>query len=203
MLDGGAGRFLVCAAFVPLAALVALAGLACGPSYQALYEGDVRFEHCYALEESGATMQQKSDCWADWTKRYTYGQTRDRVEYAIARYRALSRAPQAPTDEAMMQAAPGEGRGAGVAAPAPTSAFAPPPTMLEATDAGVAGVLPDYAADAGVSVVNEESAPAPPGSSCGTGCDSTWNRCRSSCTGAKCDACAATYKRCMRDCFAK
>jgi hypothetical protein len=201
MLQGGRRRFLVFAALVVFAAP---AGLACGPSYQALYEGDVRFEHCYALEESGASMKQKSDCWSDWTKRFTYGQTRDRVEYAIARYRALSRADQAPTDEAMMEGAPGEGRQTGVAAPAPTSAFAPPPTMLETTDAGVAAfLLPGYAADAGDQVVSEESAPAPPQSACGTSCDATWNRCRSSCTGAKCDACAAAYKRCMRNCFAK
>src|SRR5437868_3840856 len=92
------------------AALLVAVVAACGPSYQALYEGDARFEHCYALEEASlSSMQQRSDCWRDWMLRYTYGQTRDRVEYASARYRALSRAPQAPTDEAMMEAAPGEG----------------------------------------------------------------------------------------------
>src|SRR5260370_11911322 len=109
-----------------LVLVLAVLAVACGPSFQALYEGDARFEHCYALDGSGtAPMQQKSACWRDWTLRYTYGQTRDRVEYAAARYRALSRAPEAPTDEAMMEAAPGEGRGSFVAAPAPTSAFAP------------------------------------------------------------------------------
>jgi hypothetical protein len=75
--------------------------------------------------------------------------------------------------------------------------------MLEATDAGATvSSLPGYV-DAGDAVVNEESAPAPPASACGTSCDSTWTRCRSSCTGAKCDACVASYKRCMRNCFAK
>ena len=46
----------------------AFAGLviACGPSFQALYEGDARFEHCYALEEDGIiSMQKKADCWRD------------------------------------------------------------------------------------------------------------------------------------------
>ena len=28
--------------------------LACGPSFQAIYEGNSRFEHCYALDESPA-----------------------------------------------------------------------------------------------------------------------------------------------------
>jgi hypothetical protein len=192
-----------------LAAVGAAAGaLACGPSYQALYEGDSRFEHCYALEESGsANMQQKADCWTDWTHRYTYGQTRDRVEYAVARSRALSRAPVAPTDEAMMEAAPGEGRAVTtIAAPAPTSAFAPPPTIL-AADAGAYGqtqALPGYADGGGAGGVTEESAPAPPGSACGTACDAAWTKCHDGCgVGAKCDLCALGYKRCMKNCFAK
>jgi len=184
------------------------AALACGPSYQALYEGDARFEHCYALEEtSAAQMGAKSDCWRGWILRYTYGQTRDRVEYAAARYRALTNAHQAPTDEAMMEAAPGEGRATNIAAPAPTSAFAPPPKTLDESDGGpdeVNGNLPLDAGYSGVkAVVTEENAPAPPGSSCATGCDATWSRCRVCDGGAKCEACTATYKRCMRTCFTK
>jgi hypothetical protein len=51
-----------------LATGLALAGLAgCGPSFQAVYDGDVRFEHCYALDESpNAPMAAKKDCWRDW-----------------------------------------------------------------------------------------------------------------------------------------
>jgi hypothetical protein len=188
------------------------AAVACGPSYQALYEGDARFEHCYALEENGAaTMGQKGDCWRDWTARYTYGQTRDRVEYAYARYRALSRAPQAPTDEAMMQAAPGEGRSSSVAAPAPTNAFAPPPkTMADTEGRGPVNVeLPDYT-DAGagpvtVTSVVEEKTPLPPGTACKGTCDIAWARCTDTakCDGGGCDSCARDYKKCVRGCFAK
>src|SRR5262245_46672753 len=56
---------------------------ACAPSYNVVYEGDARFEHCYALDDSPrATMEQKSACWRDWTEHHTLGQTRDRIEYA-------------------------------------------------------------------------------------------------------------------------
>jgi hypothetical protein len=193
---------MVCVALLPVAA-------ACGPSFQALYEGDARFEHCYALEERGSVgMQDKSECWRDWTMHYTYGQTRDRVEYAAARYRALSRAPQAPTDEAMMEAAPGEGRGTSIAAPAPTSAFAPPPKTLAEVDGGAANrgaELPGYA-DAGANgnAANIKSSERPPGSDCGDTCTSTWDTCKGKCPDAKgCDACTAAYKKCMKGCFAK
>jgi hypothetical protein len=184
------------------------AAAACGPSFQALYEGDARFEHCYAMDESGSgSMQQKSDCWRDWTLHYTYGQTRDRVEYAAARYRALSRAPEAPTDDALMEAAPGEGRGGGVAAPAPTSAFAPPPKTLAEVDGGPAGanVLPGYAPSPSVTVASAKPEPAaqrPPSADCSDTCNTTWNDCKAKCSGAKdCDACTATYKKCMKGCF--
>jgi hypothetical protein len=188
-----------------LASLAGLAGvLACGPSYQAIYEGDARFEHCYALEDgSQANMTEKAACWRAWIRHYTYGQTRDRVEYATSRYRALTRAPEAPTDEAMMEAAPGAGRESTIAAPAPTSAFAPPPkTLSESAPAG-SGDLPTGYADAGGGDVTEESTPKAPGAECTAGCEAAWSKCRDCDGGAKCAACGATYKKCMRTCFAK
>ncbi len=189
----------------PLALAWFACAVACGPSYQALYEGDARFEHCYALEENGgAAMTQKSECWRDWTARYTYGQTRDRIEYAAARLRALQRAPVAPTDEAMMQAAPGEGRSSSIDTPAPTSAFEPPPNTLAADAGAIQRVaLPGYL-DAGNALVTESKSAEPPESACGTSCDATWSRCKMTCdAGTKCEACARDYKRCMRNCFAK
>ncbi|MEO8878732.1 MAG: hypothetical protein ABI461_24290 [Polyangiaceae bacterium] len=106
----------------------------CGPSFQALYEGDARFEHCYALEEDGiVSIQKRADCWRDWTDHYTYAQTRDRVQYASMRYRALT-SSNLPTDEGMMSAAPGEANPQGTATTvAPTNAFAPPATTASAT----------------------------------------------------------------------
>ena len=106
----------------------------CSPSYQAVYEGNVRFEHCYALEENPQRpTPDKSACWRDWSEHYTFGQTRDRVQYAISRYVALSQMTAAPTDEAMMNAAPGETpRTTTILAPSPTERVrAAPPKVLD------------------------------------------------------------------------
>ncbi len=187
--------------------------MGCGPSFQAIYEGNVRFEHCYALEENPqAPMPDKASCWRDWSEHYTYGQTRDRIHYATARYVALSQAPNLPTDEALMMAAPGETpRATTITAPAPTNAFAPPPKILEATDSNVSqktADIPVLGIDAG--------APAPvhtplPAAMCADGCASAFRGCSSGCdladagasssTTKACQACLKTYRACMRDCF--
>jgi hypothetical protein len=70
--------------------LVLLLGLAaglaaCGPSFQATYECDVHFEHCYALDETAAADGAKQRCWRDWLAGYTFGQPRDRVQFASSR----------------------------------------------------------------------------------------------------------------------
>ena len=80
-----------------LAGLGALGVVACGPSFQVVYEGDARFEHCYALDETPQiSMQEKSDCWSTWIRSYTNGQTRNRVDYAAMRAKAaISRSPAA------------------------------------------------------------------------------------------------------------
>ena len=116
---------------------IAAGSMACGPSFQAIYEGDARFEHCYALEENpNVALRQKGDCWRDWLAHYTYGQTRDRVVYAATRAQAIRRAPELPTDEAMMHAAPGEVNRAPDVMPAPTSANAAPAKTLGDADGG-------------------------------------------------------------------
>jgi hypothetical protein len=180
--------------------------LACGPSFQVVYEGDSRFEHCYALDENpNVLMQQKSDCWADWMKHYTYGQTRDRLEFAAMRHRAITRADTVPTDEAIMGAAPGEGTsGAILAAPAPTNAFAPPP-MIASTDAG-APVTPSVPPPPSVSTPSSSPQlpppPArPPGTNCVDACSDKWQACHGSCTQNACAACDKSYMKCAKVCF--
>jgi hypothetical protein len=104
-----------------------------------------------------------------------------------------------------MEAAPGEGRSSSIAAPAPTSAFAPPPKVLEA-DGGGEGTSPDLPSGYSESkrpVVTEESAPAPPAAGCASGCDAEWSKCSGCDGGPKCAACTANYKRCMRLCFSR
>jgi hypothetical protein len=175
----------------------------CGPSFQAVYEGDQRFERCYALDDNpNAPMQEKATCWRDWLRNYTYGQTRDRVEYAAVRQRTLQRVPELPTDEAMMEAAPGEVRTkAAVAAPAPTSAFAPPPkTLSDMPDAGARiapSPMPSVVFVAPQS--STASAPAPvPASDCQNDCTHRIEACRAN---KKPDACDKEYRGCMRACF--
>jgi hypothetical protein len=175
----------------PLGALLALA---CGPSFQAVYEGDVQFEHCYALDESASgTLKEKATCWRDWTKNYTYGQTRDRVEYAASRHYALTVAPNLPTDDLMQQAAPGGGfRKRLIAAPAPTNLFAPPPnTMPDQPDAGVAA---------------ENAAPKtatvrPPGAACADDCEEEWRSCHQACAGKACAPCDGAHATCVVACY--
>lgn len=210
---------------VASAALVA-AAVACGPSFQAIYEGNARFEHCYALEEQAhATLHDKAACWRDWSEHYTYGQTRDRIQYAIARYVALRDAPNVPTDEALMMAAPGmTPRPATVSVPAPTNAFAPPPKTLQTLQAPASSAAPaSRSVDASTGA---ETAPLP-GASCTEKCEGTYKTCGDQCetsalgglpkvgepspsdagavdAGARspaCHACVMAYRSCMRACF--
>lgn len=199
----------------------AAALMACGPSFQAVYEGNARFEHCYALEENPqAPMPDKAACWRDWSERYTYGQTRDRIHYATARYVALSEARNIPTDEALMMAAPGETpRKSTIMAPAPTNAFAPPPKTLDPNEHGVTTgqfgreasvpvVGASVVADAGAPVVLV-SAAALPATTCTDTCAGDFQSCNAGCDGdagalpkkKSCKACLTTYRACMRDCF--
>lgn len=187
-----------------------LFGLGCGPSFQAIYEGDARFEHCYALEEDpNVAMHYKSACWQDWTKRYTYGQTRDRVQYAANRYAALTRAPALPTDEALMGAAPGEeGEKTQISAPAPTSAYTPPPktspgvNTVSPTQTWTQAVLDGGAAPASpvVTVPDPRSALV----DCTDACATTWKGCKVACEQAgkrNCDYCEKPYRTCLKQCM--
>ena len=202
--------------------LFSLCGLACGPSFQAIYEGNARFEHCYALEENAQTaMREKSDCWRDWSEHYTYGQTRDRIHYATARFVALSQSTNLPTDEAMMMGAPGvTPRQTTITAPQPTNAFAPPPKVLDDGDAGAKPQRPSelplvvhFAAPASspppgvspppASSASQGSAPpaapaiAPlPGAECTDGCGKKVRECKE-----LAQACDKSYRACMRACF--
>ena len=198
----------------------------CGPSFQAIYEGNSRFEHCYALEENPQSpLHDKADCWRDWSERYTYGQTRDRIHYATARYVALSQSSNVPTDEAMMMAAPGmTPRQSTITAPAPTNAFAPPPKVLDETDAAslpartprpseipfVVGRPADAAIDAPSQPYGFAGAPLP-GAKCGDDCAKKFQDCTSTCATNKgvprvakdntCAACETNYKTCARACL--
>lgn len=189
------------------AALLAGFGFGCGPSFQAIYEGNAQFEHCYALEERPqVAMQEKASCWQDWSSRYTYGQTRDRIHYATARYVALSQTGSVPTDEALMMAAPGmTPRTSIITAPAPTSALAPPPKVLaDVPKTGAPSAAPKEVPSASVLSATSalQAAPPPstdkepplPASECTSGCASQFRACNAK-------DCDAKYRACMRACM--
>ena len=187
-------------------ALVVLC-LACGPSFQAVYEGDARFEHCYALEEtSNVTMLQKAECWRDFTQRHTYGQTRDRVEYAASRYHALVN-PELPTDEAMMQAAPGMvDTTKQLAAPAPTSAFAPPPVTTAAINVPTAAPSATHApppptpsTPAQTLDASASTKPITKLKQCATDCDVGFDACMSQPRDS--GTCDGIYRNCVNPCL--
>ena len=69
----------------------ALLTTGCGANIQAVYEGDVRFEHCMALDlQPEVRAQIQRECWNEWLTHYTYGQTRDRISHASERLDRLS-----------------------------------------------------------------------------------------------------------------
>jgi hypothetical protein len=155
---------------------------ACGPSFQAVYECDVHFEHCYAVDMSEVPSDAKRQCWREWLAGYTYGQARDRVEHAKTRVAELAPDALASSVDA------GVGVAATVAAPTPTSAFAPPPGVSD--DRGIS--REGTTADAGGAV---------PGAACSDACSTRLKACRSNCNGASCAACDHAYRTCMPPCF--
>ena len=172
------------------------ASSACGASIQAVYEGDVRFEHCMALDSrQDAKPTLRNACWEEWVKFYTFGQTRDRVDYAKLRQQQLG--ASSDFDEGQWA----QNNRAKSAVPEPTSALAPPPMTL-VSDGG-APILPSSAdADAGTNPESDASTPEPPGAVCGSECDESWTLCRKECSSPACEkTCATRHKRCMRKCF--
>ena len=168
-----------------LAAACAAGGLSCGASLNAVYEGDVRFEHCMALDaRPGELGETRKTCWDEWVKYYTFGQTRDRVDYARMRRKQLS-------DEDDGKDAWAPPALAQRVVPEPTNVLAPPPLTLADVKTS----------EPAASVAPVKEAPEPPAAACQSSCRETWTSCKGGCTGAACDKCTAAYKRCMKKCF--
>jgi hypothetical protein len=174
--------------------LLAIGAVACGPSFQAVYECDVHFEHCYALDQGVGGPDPKKDCWRDWLHGYTYGQPRDRVEYAATRFSELSLDPTLPSEDVAVAHPRRSARS--VAAPMPTNAFAPPPNTLEGHP--VAAPPSETAAAA---VRPPAAVMQAPGSECADACSVHWKGCRESCKDGACETCDRAYRGCMPACF--
>jgi hypothetical protein len=173
----------------------------CGPSVQSIYEGNVRFEHCYRLDiDVNISPTHRLACWQEWLRVYTYGQVRDRIEYARQRLAALQQGDTSRPSLNLMAGRRPEERGFYLSEPAPTSAHAPPPPMWKAE-------TPPPPPTASVLSATPEPAPAP-GEVCGRDCRTDLASCEAECEGdggaakpKKCKDCSADYKKCMRRCF--
>lgn len=198
-------RVIAPVALLASVALAAVAGPGCGASYQSMYEGEVRFEHCYRLDlESGVSLQYRRECWREWTQFYTYGQTRDRIEYGYRRLRELSTqlGDPAASSSAIVSPLPPV---AHQLAPAPTNPFEPPPATLapEAVDAGAPSPPASSSAKALPGGIEIDPLNGPPGQTCILLCGKSWKKCSEACGEKKpCHTtCDIKFRGCVPRCF--
>ena len=176
--------------------LAVLGASSCGPSVQSIYEGDVRFEHCYRLVlDLNIAPTHREACWKQWLTSYTYGQPRDRIEYARRRVRAFASGDLArPSLETNADAASAR-RQFYLVVPEPTSAHASPPPLATAVPSAMPSDAP------------APETPRTPSANCTSACESAWRSCKNACApdgGASetaCKSCEPDYKRCMKRCF--
>lgn len=171
----------------------------CGPSAQSIYEGDVRFEHCYRLDlELDVASSHRQACWTTWLDRYTYGQSRDRLEYARRRVRAFASGDANRPALNVGQNQEQDSRQFYLVVPSPTSVHAPPPPI--ATRVNVAEPPPSASAEA----AKPSEKPAP-GEDCAGACKNAFSSCNQACDpaakSAACKSCDPDYKKCMARCF--
>lgn len=161
----------------------------CGASINAIYEGNVRFERCMALDSRPDVKPTlRSACWEEWMKFYTYGQTRDRVEYAAMRQAQLKQTSN--FDEGEWNLPPPR---IAVAVPEPTNALAPPPMTFPVADAGPPPGPVELAPPA---LALPSAAP------CSAECEARWSDCKKDCKTSACErACAESHQRCVQRCL--
>ena len=190
-------RFILPAAALLLGPLLTAS---CGPSVQSIYEGDVRFEHCYRLDlELDVAMSHRQACWTTWLDRYTYGQSRDRLEYARRRVRAFASGdadrPALRLGENQQQ----DSRQFYLVVPSPTSVHAPPPPIATRMN-----LVPEAPPSNSAEPAKPSSKPAP-GEDCSEACRNAFASCNLACDpaakGAACKSCDPDYKKCMARCF--
>jgi hypothetical protein len=163
------------------ALLVPLVLTACGPSMKNLVESDMRFEHCYRIDEDPSTpLDQKRTCWHEWTNHYAKGQDRSRVHYAKDRVKVLNGAiASAPPPPAAPTTA--------VACPPPVNPYSPPPAV----------------APSATTKKDEKSAATPTTAACSDACSGAWKTCTTPCGPAsncvlECDA---KFRACVKACL--
>lgn len=171
----------------------------CGPSVSSIYEGNIRFEHCYRLDlDPHIAPTHRKACWDEWSRRYTYGQTRDRLDYARRRIAQLETGATGPLE---IDLAHTDG-GTSMEGPAPTNAHAPPPPLAARPAPAPSAAAPDAGSHA-----PPAARPAPPGDDCALDCRESWRACREECDAEpnrrakSCRVCNKDYGRCVQRCF--
>jgi hypothetical protein len=158
----------------------------CGPSFEAIQEGDLRFAHCDRLDlDPTIAPSHRLHCWREWRRVYTYGQTRDRVEYA---QRRIAEVVSGDT-EAPFELPSGSSRPADASHPAlPNPVHRPPPAVIP-----LAGTE---------SVLARDAPEGPFGPGCRSRCDATRAACAPGCETQPrgCKDCEAAYEACLLDC---
>ncbi len=180
----------------------ALSLCTCGPSVQTIYEGNVRFEHCYRLDlDNTKAPSHRHACWRSWLQLYTYAQPRDRIEYARRRVRSIEAGDADRPVLALNKERDPNDRQWYVSAPGPINAHAPPPAMAIGWD------KPDAAPERAAKEVPDAGPPVPE-QECTANCRTDWQTCLDGCAapdgsvgGKSCNPCEPNYLSCMRRCF--
>ena len=201
--------------------LGAAAAFACGPSLTSVHEGTVRFEHCNRLDlDEHIVKKECGQCWSTWIADYSYGQPRDRIDYARRRARALANGDDSRPILKFDEHAPEE-RQFYLVVPGPTSVRTPPPPIATVWQGADAGAMAKTTGD------------RPPAESCADDCRSTWQTCSTPCangngqangngksnvaragsggatngngkhapSASSCSKCGLEYSNCMKRCF--
>jgi len=155
----------------------------CGPSFEAIQEGDLRFAHCDRLDlDPGISGSHRLHCWREWRRVYTYGQTRDRVEYAQRRIAEVVSGDSDPPFELPT----GSNRRVEASEPGePNPAHMPPPAVVPLAD--------------DTSPPGTESVPP---ASCQARCEAGHDACAPACESQArgCQDCESTFQACLGDC---
>jgi hypothetical protein len=172
--------------------LCCLAVHACGPSFEAIQEGDLRFAHCDRLDlDPNIAPSHRLHCWREWRRVYTYAQTRDRVEYA---QRRIAEVVSGDTRPAFYLPSGPQTAQAGVRFESPGA----DPSLRAPDPAGAAPLN-------GAAVDTLTSQPAPPEQlECRARCEAALAACAPGCetkpTG--CQPCDPGLDTCLADCSA-
>lgn len=172
------------------ASTLALAAGCGGVGMRSVVEGDMRFEHCYRIDDDPSTpLPGKRACWADWTKNYTKGQDRSRIKYARERIHVLD--DVASGTLAVAPVGTPIGADSAAACPPPSSPYVPPPSLAASASPKTNGE---------VSAVNVPSAKW---QACSEGCTKTWRGCVSPCNATTpcLSECDTAFHGCMKTCL--